>query len=255
MTPDNREAFDSYYKQAGSWADDKRQALRNSRRIAWIVALIAVVIAVAEAIAILVMLPLKTVVPYTLLVDRQTGHVQKLDPLDANRIAPDAALTQSFLVQYVLARENFDFGTVKDDYRKVWTWSADSARNDYTGFMQVTNPASPLVTIPRGTSIETQIRSISSLGSGSSLVRFETIRRDRTGREQERRNWVAVLNYRYSDTPMSMEERFINPLGFQVTRYRRNAEAPPRTVESSPTGGMAALPGSSALPAAAPQGQ
>ncbi|MBB4642581.1 virB8 family protein [Rhizorhapis suberifaciens] len=231
MTPKNRAALETYYKDAATWADDRRQSLASSRRVAWIVAIIAIVIALAEAFALILLVPLKREVPYTLLVDRQTGNVQKLDPLDANRIAPDAALTQSFLVQYVLARENFDFGTVKGDYRKAWAWSADSARNDYTAYMQVTNPASPLLTVPRGSSVEAQVRSISPLGAGSALVRFETVRRDNKGSEQERRNWVAMITYRYSHGPMSMEERFINPLGFQVTRYKRSPEAPPQSVE------------------------
>jgi type IV secretion system protein VirB8 len=245
MTPENREKLETYYKDAATWADDKRHVLEASRRVAWIVALVAVFIALAEAFALIMLVPLKKEIPYTLLVDRQTGNVQKLDPLNTNRIAPDAALTQSFLVQYVLARENFDFGTVKDDYRKAWAWSADRARADYAATMQVTNPASPLRTVPRGNSVEAQVRSISPLSAGSALVRFETVRRDNKGSEQERRNWVAMIQYRYSDAPMAMEERFINPLGFQVTRYKRSAEAPPQPVEAAPaarqadTAGMA----------------
>jgi type IV secretion system protein VirB8 len=257
MTPENRDTLDRYYKQAGTWADDQRQALSQSRRIAWIIAIVAVIIALAEAFALVLLVPLKTAVPYTLLVDKQTGHVEKLDPLDANRIAPDAALTQSFLVQYVLARENFDFGTVKDDYRKAWAWSTDSARSDYVAAMQITNPASPLLTIPRGSSIETQVRSISSLGKDSALIRFETARSDRTGKEQERRNWVAVIQYHYSDAPMAMEDRFINPLGFQVLRYKRSAEAPPQPVDSSTDTRQSVHTGAVApvIPVSASQGQ
>ena len=69
-------------------------------------------IAVLEAGALILLTPLKTVEPYTLLVDRTTGYVQALKPLDADKIAPDTALTQSFLVQYVIARESFDIDTV-----------------------------------------------------------------------------------------------------------------------------------------------
>jgi type IV secretion system protein VirB8 len=38
---------------------------------------------------------------------------------------------------------------------------------------------------------------------------------------------VAVMNYRFVGEPMRMEDRLINPLGFQITRYRRDPEAPP----------------------------
>jgi type IV secretion system protein VirB8 len=224
----------SYFKEAESWASDRQQAQRKSHRVAWIIASVAVVVAVLEAVALTVLMPLKTVVPYTLMVDRQTGFVQSLNPIEPSRIAPDAALTQSFLVQYVIARESFDFATVQNDYHKVALWSADSASRDYIGTMQVSNPDSPLLRLPRGAVVETQVRSVSALGNRSALVRFETIRRDRAGLQLPPQGWVAMITYRFSDKPMSTEDRFLNPLGFQVLRYRRSAETPP-IEENKPT--------------------
>jgi type IV secretion system protein VirB8 len=218
---------DAYFTQAGSWADDRLVAIQSSRRVAWVVAITATALALLLGIVIFAILPLRTVVPYTLLVDKQTGFVQKLDPMEASRIAPDTALTQSFLVQYVIARENFDRATVQDDYQRVTLWSADAAKSDYVSAIQVSNPASPLARLPRDAVIDVRVRSVSSLANSTALVRFETIRRDRGGSGQPVQGWVAVVTYRYSDILMSVEDRYLNPLGFQVMRYRRNAESPP----------------------------
>ena len=115
MKKQAREALDAYYVEADSWAQDRQDALarlapdrldRRRRRGP---------VAVLLAIALVVLMPLKTVEPYTLLVDRQTGFVQALKPLDPERISGDAALTQSFLVQYVIARESFDIDTLQDE--------------------------------------------------------------------------------------------------------------------------------------------
>ena len=222
-----RQEVDAYYSEAATWGHDRVRALEGSRRTAWIVAGIATALVALLALAIFAMLPLKTVVPYTLLVDRQTGFVQTLKPLDAQQVAPDAALTQSFLVQYIIAREEFDIDTVQADYRKVALWSVDSARSDYLSAIQIGNPDSPLVRLPRSAILETRIRSVSALGDRVALVRFETARRDRGGIAQVPQAWVAIVHYRFSNTPMSVEDRYLNPLGFQVLRYRRNAETPP----------------------------
>ena len=232
MTPEGREDADGYYRAAATWATDEVEALRASRRIAWIVAIVATVSALGLMLTLMLLLPLKTVVPYTLMVDRQTGYVQSLNPIEVSRIAPDAALTQSFIVQYVIARESFDYATVQTDYRKTALWSADAARNDYVASMQVSNPGSPLNTMPRGTFIDARISSVSSLGPRTALVRFETTRHDRSGSAQPVQSWVAVVTYRYSEAPMTVEDRFINPLGFQVVRYRRNAETLPVAVSA-----------------------
>lgn len=239
----SNEKLDEYYEAAESWAEDKQQANDRSRRIAWIVASIALVLAVLEAIALILLIPLKREVPYTLLVDRQTGFVEALKPLEHRSLTPDDALTRSFLVQYVIARESFDTATLQDNYRKVGLWSAGEARNDYVHLMQSSNPLSPLATLPHAATLDVEIRSVSSLAADRALVRFDTVRSDQGSSTKEVDNWAAVITYRFNDASMSAADRLDNPLGFQVTRYRRNPETLPiveetasATTPSSPLG-------------------
>lgn len=227
MNEQKREALDAYYKEAATWNRDRIEALHKSQRTAWWVAIGAATIAVLEAGALILLTPMKTVVPYTLLVDRTTGYVQELKPLDPDKVAPDAALTQSFLVQYVIARESFDIDTVQANYNKVASWSAEQARSGYLSSVQVSNPQSPLVVYPRSTVVETRVKSVSPLGRNVALVRFDTVRRDLNGQVQPPRAWVSVIRYRFSEEPMKLEDRFVNPLGFKVLRYRRDPESPP----------------------------
>lgn len=216
-----------YYREAESWSSDRERARASSLRTAWIVAACAGAIALAEAIALICLTPLKTVEPYTLLVDRQTGYVQALKPLERETIAPDTALTSSFLAQYVIARESFDIDSLRNDYRKVALWSAGEARSRYIAAMQSTNPLSPLASLPRRALVQTEIRSLSSLDGDSALVRFVTTRADPGGQPHAPQAWTAVIKYRFSGAAMSASDRMVNPLGFQVMRYRRDAELPP----------------------------
>jgi len=220
-----REALDTYYEQAETWGADQQQSLRRSQKIAWIVASVAALIAVVEAIAIAGLTPLKTVEPLTLLVDKNTGFVQALKPLDSAQIAGNTALTQSFLVQYVIGRESFDIATIQDSYRKISMMSEGATRSDYISRTQPSNPDSPLNRLPRATVVETRVKSITPMANNTAMVRFDTIRRDQGGQPQPAQSWVSVIRYRYSGEPMRVEDRYINPLGFQVQRYQRNAEA------------------------------
>jgi type IV secretion system protein VirB8 len=235
------EKLDEYYEAAESWAEDRQEANDRSRKIAWIVAAIGLVLALLEAIALILLIPLKREVPYTLLVDKQTGFVEALKPLEQQTLTPDAALTRSFLVQYVIAREGFDADTLKDNYRKVGLWSAGEARDSYTKLMQASNPLSPLATLPPAATLDVRIRSVSSLAANRALVRFDTVRSDQGSSRKEVDNWAAVITYRFNDASMSAEDRYENPLGFQVTRYRKNSETLPiveetREADDVPTG-------------------
>jgi type IV secretion system protein VirB8 len=227
MTSKTPETREEYYAHAGSWADERTQSITASRKVAWIVALIAATIAVLEALALVFMTPLKTVVPHTLLVDRQTGFVQALDPSQPQKIAPQKALTQSFLVQYIEAREGFDIATVQQQFKKVAIWSSGTAKSRYVNMMQASNPQSPLATLPRNTVVDVQVRSVSQLSDSSAMVRFVTQRRDQGAAEQQPQNWVAIIRYRYSSGAMTVEDRYVNPLGFEVIDYRKDAETLP----------------------------
>ena len=216
---------ETYFCEARSWADENRVRSARSRQIARTVAGVAIGAAAFEAVALAMLVPLKTVQPITLLVDRQTGFVQALDPTTPQRVSADAALTDAYLSQYVAAREGFDRATIQLDYRRVALWSAGRARSSYLSTMAVGNPANPVQSYSAGTIVSVRVKSVSRLQPGISLIRFDTQRTDRNGQAEAPRPWISVIRYRYSDAPMAFGDRLVNPLGFQVTGYRRDAEA------------------------------
>jgi type IV secretion system protein VirB8 len=227
------EKLEQYYREAESWSEDRQAAADRSMRLAWIAAGVAALIAVVEAFALVALIPLKREVPYTLMVDRETGYVQALRPFESETIGADTALTRSFLVQYVIARESFDIDSLQEDYRKVGLWSAEEAREQYLALMRPSNPLSPQASLPRRTTVDVQIRSVSSLSANTAMVRFSTMRTDPGARPQVAQHWAAVVTYRYSNADMSAADRLTNPLGFQVTRYRRDAETLPETLQQT----------------------
>ena len=229
--PDQK--LSDYLNSAESWAADRTRSDARVLRMALIGAGVLGVIALCEGVALITLTPLKTVVPYTLLVDRQTGYVEALKPLERQIVAPDTALTRSLIAQYIIAREGFDIDSLRDDYRKVALWSSGEARDRYVASMRAANPASPLATLPRRALVEVQIRGISSLGSNTSLVRFSTTRTDPGGQPQPPQTWQAVITYRFAGAAMTEADRLINPLGFEVTRYRRDAEMVPEVQAST----------------------
>lgn len=250
------EKLEDYYEAAESWSEDRNALQDRSRRTAWIVAGIAAAVALFEGIALVLLIPLKREVPYTLLVDRQTGYVEALKPLEQRTLTPDAALTRSFLVQYVIARESFDADSLQENYRKVGLWSAGEAKDRYVSSMQASNPASPLATLPKAARVDVRIRSVSSLRADQALVRFDTVRTDRGSSDQYVENWAAVINFRFSDAGMSADDRLTNPLGFQVVRYRKDPETLPVVEETRPVtgGGGPAVVATAAAAASAQRG-
>ncbi len=216
----------AYYAQGETWAQDVQGSLRASRRRAFIVAGAACLIAILEAFALVALAPLKTVVPYTITVDRQTGYIETAQGIRPGALSQDVAVVQAFLAQYVLAREIYDVTDLQANYRKVSAWSNGAARDQYVKYMQRANPQSPVNVNDPATVVKITVKSISLLSRTSALVRFDAERNRGGTNAVERLPYTAVIGFQFTGEPMRNEDRFLNPLGFQVTAYRRDAESP-----------------------------
>ena len=216
----------AYFAHSSTWSEDILGGLRASRRRAYFVAGAAVLVALLEAGALMALVPLKTVVPYTITVDRQTGYIETAEPLKPGALAQDEAVVKAFLAQYVLARESFDVTDLQAEYAKVAAWTTGPAREQYVAAMQRTNPQSPVNLYDARSVVKITVKGISLLAHGSALVRFDAQRLVDGHPMPERRPYAAVIAFRFTGQPMRNEDRFQNPLGFQVTQYRRDAEFP-----------------------------
>jgi type IV secretion system protein VirB8 len=242
-----------YYEAASSWAQDTHATLRASRRTAWIIASVAIGVAGLQAIAMAFLLPLKQSVPYTITVDRETGYVQTTRGVDLGPISESEAIAQSFAVQYVLARESFEGSDYQDKYRKTLMWSQGNAETEYLREWDKSNPVGIQSRVRPTTRIKVTVKSVTILGPRSAMVRFDTEQSEGASSGGMRQPWVASLTYSFSGKPISEQDRYMNPLGYQVATYRRDAETtqpinvppppPPMPVIVPLPGSVAGTPG------------
>lgn len=215
---------DEYYAAARTWADSKVQSSARELRIAWRVAAGAAAIAVLLAITLLLLVPLKTVQPYVLTVDRNTGAVEAATTVAEGRLSQNEAVIKAQLAGYVIARETFDSTDLAEQYRRVQILSAPPVARAYVGEMAANNPASPLNTLNRGDMVAIRIKSVSLIGDNAALVRFTADRKAAGAATGQTSDYVAAISFGFSGRPLRAADRFDNPLGFQVTRYRRDDE-------------------------------
>lgn len=239
------------------FAEETVREAQRGRRTAIIVMSLLIVVCAVQAAAIAIMLPLKETVPYTIVVDRQTGYMETARGLQSGALKDDSAVLQSLLAQYVLQRETFDPADFEDRYRRVALWSTGQARTDYIAGYQP-GPASVLADKRNGTVITARVKNIELMAPGQARVRYDLTRRD-PGLAPAMTEWQAVLRYQFTGAPLKMSDRLINPLGFQVTSYRADAVwlASPEiaaAVRGTPAGTAEREPGPDVLPAPAQGG-
>ena len=73
--------------------------------------------------------------------------------------------------------------------------------------------------------LRVEISSVNLLSESTALASFRTILEHR-GREVTN-HWRAAMTFAYTNKQFTMRDRFINPLGFQISSYRRDPDLAP----------------------------
>ena len=212
----------AYYAGGKTWEETVAQRNRRSRGLAWTVATVTSLIALGSIGALLFALPLKSYEPYLVEVDRNTGFLEVKRALQPGQLAENEAVTMSNIVRYIRARETYDPRGLKDDFNLAQILSTGQASNDLVSLYTANNKENPVAKFGSRGSVSVNIKAISFPNNKTALVRFSTL--EQTGTRTTERAWQALVRFRYTSSPASNELRFENPLGFQVTDYRRDQE-------------------------------
>lgn len=214
-----------YYEVGATWEDDIHRSLRRSRTLAWLVSGVASVVAGLSLLTLVLILPLKQFEPYVIEVDKTTGYLEIARALKPGDLSQHEAVTAANLVRYIRARETYDAREIKQNYDLAQLYSTGTAAKDLTWGYTPSNAQSLDKLYGRNVTISVDVKSVSLLNNTTASVRFSTTTRRENSSTTD--NWVAVVKFRYTTTPIKNEWRFDNPLGFQVVEYRRDQESAP----------------------------
>ncbi|MEG3166209.1 virB8 family protein [Sphingomonas sp. PB2P19] len=213
----------TYFDEARSWDQERIRGAIRSRRIAYIVAGAASAIAVVSIGAVAALTPLKTVAPYVVTVDRNTGSAEVTTALTGRESVPyEEAVTKYFVAQYVRFREGWVPRARRDYFNSVAIMSTPDEQRRWAAFYRNDNPLSPQVVYAEAGSVGVEMNAITFVNANVAQVRF--VKEIVAGTTVTRTSWIATMTFDYSRAPLSESDRLMNPLGFQVSTYRADPE-------------------------------
>ena len=220
--------IEEYFREAQSWDADRAAQFRRSARTAWWVAGAGWSCAVASALALALLMPLKRVDPFVVRVDNSTGIVDVV-PVYAGSATPEEAVTRYFLMHYLTICERFNFATAESDYEECGAFHSAQRNQAWYALWTSTNPASPLNIHKDGSTVRVQVNSVSFFTRASGLsdlaqVRYLKAVRQGAGSEESFTHWVATIQYAYADPAKDPKVRRWNPLGFKIVDFRTEPE-------------------------------
>ena len=206
-----------------NWYKDRYQYVLVQRKLLVLVTILSLLSTFATAIIISTLTPLKTVEPFVIQVDQKSGIVQTVDPLTATELTANEAVNNFYIVQYIRARETYSTADLARNYETVRVMS-ESGRV-YPEFIAQQNPNNPTSNAARlGTSGVRTIKFTSFTYLKPSVIQVRAIIEEKSESGINVFNRIITLEFQYVKMPLTLEERYINPLGFRVISYRSDEE-------------------------------
>lgn len=197
--------------------------IKKSNKRAWMVAGVSLAMTAAAIGAVVFLTPLKTVEPYVIRVDNNTGQTDIVYALKEREISKDEQMDRYWLKNYVTFRESYDWYNVQTNYDTTMIFSGDREQKQLAEFFN--SEAAPYKMFKNDIRADIKITSISYVGD-LAQVRFERRLRDLRDPRKEPvvQKLIATIAYQYLNTKVPQEERLINPLGFKVESYKTDIE-------------------------------
>jgi len=218
-------AQETAFDPAATWERETYLSMRRSTRRAWAVASAAALLAFLAMFCLLLVLPLKEFAPYVVTVDKATGWLEVTRGLHPGNLSQNEAITIANIVRCLTARESFDATDYPTRYREVGLCMTGRALNAYRRQHAQSNTNSPPNLYGYEGILRVEISSVNLLSESTALASFRTILEHR-GREVTN-HWRAAMTFAYTTKQFTMRDRFINPLGFQISSYRRDPDLAP----------------------------
>lgn len=218
--------FDEDFAEGMSFEVLSKELLIKDVKRAWKTCFFFGVGFVLSVLAIVLMLPLKTEVPYLVRVDNTTGRTDIVNMLAVETTNYGEVVDKRYLHDYVINRESYDWWTVKKTHKTTQLMSAPAVAAEYTSKFNLDDE------YQNKFRVDVEVLSVTLRNMGGDNI--ATVRYQKTLRQtdgggytvREVSNWIATVGYRYQNkSVMKEEDRMLNPLAFEVLSWRTEKEA------------------------------
>ena len=197
------------------------KAAQMMARLSTICAVVLGLVVIALVCLIIVLFPLKEVRPMLVTLKEKGEQVVRIEPITRNEKAT-TLLMETLSRQYVTLRETIDLQTEDVRWKQLSLMTGPQLNDEFMSLMKPENQDSPFKKrLDDNVTREVEILSSTSLApSAPNIFQVEWISRDRhKGQVIGQGHWISTLTVSLEPHEVSLEDQYINPIGFNVTHY------------------------------------
>jgi type IV secretion system protein VirB8 len=208
--------------EAKNWYSDRYESVLVQRNILFLFSILSLAAIFLGVTVVGKIASSKSIEPFVVEIENKTGITNVVDPFTRTNLSADEALNSYFIMQYLRARETYSTADYEYNYKTlVRLFSAPAVYNEFR--YQLNSPkTNPITIYGAANSTTLRLRSIQYLEPGKTVqVRFSITETNGNRAEYHK---IATMSFVYSKMELNLDDRLVNPLGFQITNYQVSDE-------------------------------
>jgi type IV secretion system protein VirB8 len=194
-----------------SWYSNRYQIVVVQRNILFLLTLISMISVAIAVIFVKNLMESKSLEPYVIEVEEKNGVATIVDQLTSQNFTGDQMVRKYFINQFIHAASGYDPKTYKSDVDKVRLFSAPGVYAEFRNRISAKD-------LGVDSKIDVRIKSIQFPDNNTAQIRiFKQL--ENPIDKPETKDEIITMTFYFTNMNITMEERLINPLGFQVSKY------------------------------------
>ena len=193
-----------------SWYSNRYQIVAVQRNILLFFTLLLLTAMTASIIFVKFVVSSKSLEPYIIEVEEKSGIPTVVEPLTIRNLTADESIKRYFIYQFVNSALTYNPKTYLEDAKKVRLFSTQAIYNDFR--KKINNKK-------LGAESKIDMRIKSFLFENDNTAQIRILRSFATPDKNEQKDEVVEITFYFTNLTLTTEERFINPLGFQVVNF------------------------------------
>ena len=202
------------------WYSNKYQIVTAQRNILSLFAMLAMIVVVIAILFLKKFTESKSFEPYVIEIEDKTGIITVVENVNNTRLSADEAIKKFYLKSFLDVAEGYGFYTFAEDRRKLALFTNQKVFSQINRRISPRNEKSPSVLLGQSGDLKILIKSFLFLTPEVVNIRFAVINVGKLSKDfPSETHYITRIEFKFADMELKEQDRFINPLGFQVIKY------------------------------------
>ncbi len=214
----------THLKKPKNWYIDRYMIVSVQRNLFFILSIVSTLVVLVCLLTIKSINEKRQLEPYIVEINKTTGIATAVVSDTLKQYTAQNIIQEYFVVNYIMSREGYDPSTyVRDYFDYIRVMSDPAIYEAFRKTIDASNPDSPINKIANTGIIKVTLKTVLPLSDNRMEIRISRKQIINNNITEEKLFLVSV-EYNFANLELSATERYINPLGFHVTKYTKTEE-------------------------------